>query len=123
MAVRIYTINVKPAISKHNKPTNSKCCTNKMFLLDLRQELGLMDVHSNTIIQYASLILKVGYKGYRLLFLFLLITMTSLNSYLSWASEARLNTSQLYSDRIMSATSGKFNKSNQIYFVPKKCTI
>lgn len=71
MAVRIYTINGKPAISKHNRPKNSKFCTNKMYLVYLRARTGLddnSDVHSNTIIHYASLILKVGYKGCRFLF-------------------------------------------------------
>lgn len=40
MAVRIYTINGKPAISKHNMPKNSKFCTNKMYLLYLRARPG-----------------------------------------------------------------------------------
>lgn len=41
MAVRIYTNNGKPAISKHNRPTNSKLCTKKMYSLYLRARIGL----------------------------------------------------------------------------------
>lgn len=41
MAVRIYTINGKPAIFNFNRPTNSKFCTNKMYLLYLKARPGL----------------------------------------------------------------------------------
>lgn len=39
-----------------------------MYLLYLRARPGNDGLHSNTIINYASLILKFGYKGCQLLF-------------------------------------------------------